>query len=64
MMYKVIDIIESDFGCEGIPEGQEPTCEVILEDTETKERITVTAPDALLYKKGILQGSILESPEI
>ena len=35
MMYKVIDIIESDFGCEGIPEGQEPTCEVILEDTET-----------------------------
>ena len=30
MIYKVLDIIEPDFGCEGLPDGQVPMDEVIL----------------------------------
>lgn len=53
-MYKVIDIIEPDFGCEGLPDGQELCCEVLLENQESGERITVKVPDALLYEKEIV----------
>ncbi len=54
-MYRVIDIIEPDFGCEGIPEGEEPCCEVLLED-ENGGRLTVKAADAELYRKCITVG--------
>ncbi len=50
-MYKVIDIIEPDFGCEGLPDGQEIYCEVILENN--RECLTVKIPDAELYQKDI-----------
>lgn len=56
-MYIVKDILEPDFGCEGLPDGQELCCEVILEDGESGERVTVKAPDAELYEKGIDVGS-------
>lgn len=51
--YKVINIFEQDFGCEGLPDGQEYSVNVILENLETKERITITQVDAELYKKNI-----------
>ncbi len=51
--YKVINIFEEDFGCEGLPEGQEYTVNVILENCKTKELITISQPDAELYKKNI-----------
>ena len=54
-MYKVIDIIEPDFGCEGLPEGQEPCCDVILKN-ENGDVKTVSIPDAELYRKDILPG--------
>lgn len=54
-MYKVIEIIEPDFGCEGVPEGQEVCCDVLLED-EQNNRKTVTVPDAELYQKEIYEG--------
>ena len=46
--YKVINIFEQDFGCEGLPEGQEYTVNVVLEDLKTKEKITITQVDAEL----------------
>lgn len=56
MKYQVIEIIEPDFGCEGLPDGEEPCCEVILED-ENKNRITLQIPDKELYQKNIDVGS-------
>ncbi len=54
-MYKVIDIIEPDFGCEGLPDGQEICCEVILESENG--RLSVKMPDAELYRQEIDIGS-------
>lgn len=56
-MYIVKEILEPDFGCEGLPDGQELCCEVILEESESGETLTVKAPDAELYEKGIDVGS-------
>lgn len=56
-MYIVKDILEPDFGCEGLPDGQELCCEVILEDQESGQVLTVKAADAELYEKGIEVGS-------
>lgn len=57
-MYRVVEIVEPDFGCEGIPDGQEPCCEVVLENENGK--ITVSVPDAELYQKEIWEGTNVE----
>lgn len=59
-MYKVIDITEHDFGCEGLPDGEEYYVDVVLENIDTAERITVNVPDAELYRKEINTGSIVK----
>ena len=59
-MYKVIDIIEPDYGCEGIPDGEEALCDVILESQEDGSRRTVKAPDLDLFAKLIEVGTIVE----
>ena len=56
-MYKVKDIIEPDFGCEGLPDGEEICCEVVLEDEQSGGLLTVRVPDAELYRKNITVGS-------
>ena len=56
-MYKVKDIIEPDFGCEGLPDGEEICCEVLLEDEQSGGLMTVRVPDAELYRKNITVGS-------
>lgn len=59
MVYKVVDIIEPDFGCEGLPEG-----EVLMDDivllSQDGERITLKAEDEMLYKDGIDVGSFVK----
>lgn len=55
-MYKVKDIIEPDFGCEGIPDGEQLCCEVVIEDIETGVLSTVIVPDEELYGKCIVEG--------
>ena len=52
-IYKVIDITEQDFGCEELPEGEKYSVDVILEDIEKNEKLTISAPDAELYEKSI-----------
>ena len=39
MIYKVLDIIEPDFGCEGLPDGQVPMDEVILLDQDNNKKV-------------------------
>lgn len=58
-MFVVREIIEPDFGCEGVPDGQEPLCEVVLAD-ENGARMSVAVPDAELYKKKITEGAFVE----
>ena len=57
--YKVINIYEQDFGCEGLPEGKEYSVDVVLSNIETNEEITISAPDAELYEKNINIGSLV-----
>lgn len=58
-MYKVLEIIEPDFGCEGLPDGQEPVCTVILE-SDNGEGLTVLVPDMELYEKNITEGCLVD----
>ena len=57
--YRVIRIIEPDFGCEGRPEGEKPTDIVYLENVKTQEQLSIKAFDEILYKKEIEENSII-----
>lgn len=54
-MYTVIKIIENDYGCEGVPDGQEPMVKVKLCD-ESGAVLWITESDPLLYRLGIDEG--------
>lgn len=58
-MYKIIDIIEADFGCEGLPDGEEYCVDIVMQNIETNNIIIVKYPDAELYRKEIDVGSIV-----
>ena len=38
MKYKVIDISEEDYGCEGIPEDSELMCSVLIESSDGTQK--------------------------
>lgn len=59
MLYKVVDIIEPDFGCEGLPDGAVLCDEVVLV-SQNGERLTVKAEDEMLYREGIDVGSTVK----
>ena len=44
-----------DFGCEGLPEGQQPVDDVLLQD-ESGNQITIQIPDAQLYASNLNEG--------
>ena len=54
--YKVTEICEIDFGCEGRPENMEDLVQVRL-CSSTGESLTVQASDAGLYEQDITEGS-------
>ena len=56
--YKVIHIIEPDFGCEGLPDGSVRMDQVILQDG-SGVRITVEVADAYLYEQQIDEGDVV-----
>lgn len=58
-IYKVIDIKEQDFGCEERPSDMEDCVDVILQDNETNEKITISVSDAELYEKQIDVNSLV-----
>ena len=55
MIYKVPDIIEPDFGCEGLPDGQVPMDEVILLDEDNNKKV-IKQGDMYLYQMDINVG--------
>lgn len=56
--YKVIHIIEPDFGCEGLPDGSVRMDQVIIQDG-SGVRITVEVADAYLYEQQIDEGDVV-----
>ena len=56
MRYTITKITEPDFGCEGLPEGEERVDLVQLRAEDGSER-TVSVPDELLYRLGLDVGS-------
>lgn len=61
--YRVIQIVEPDFGCEGIPEGQKPMDMVYLENVRTKEHMIIKVPDEVLYQEEIEEGTVITEKE-
>ena len=54
--YKVTEITEMDFGCEGRPKGMEDLVQVRLCPSEG-ESMTVQVSDASLYEQDIIEGT-------
>lgn len=55
MVYTIESIIEPDFGCEGLPEGEERMDTVVLRGEGGA--LTVRVADALLYRLRLDVGS-------
>ena len=55
LIYKVLDIIEPDFGCEGLPDGQVPMDEVVLLDEDNNKKV-IKQGDMYLYQMDINVG--------
>jgi hypothetical protein len=59
MKYKIIRILEPDFGCEGRPDGYEQVDDVIIENDQG-ERKTLKMKDAELYRLQLDEGDTIE----
>ena len=53
MKYKVIDISEEDYGCEGIPENSELMCSVLIESSDGTQKWLKIADRYLRENPGI-----------
>ena len=51
-LYKVVDIEEPDFGCEGLPEHMERMDKVTIKNAENKKQ-TLNVADKYLYEQNI-----------
>ncbi len=59
MKYRILKIYDDDYGCEGVPEGQEPMCSVLTEDEKKVER-WIKLSDSYLTENNINEGDITE----
>lgn len=59
MKYTILRIMEEDYGCEGIPEGEELMCSVLLRDENGRESWK-KLPDRYLTENSLDIGSELE----
>ena len=63
MRYKIIEILEPDFGCEGRPEGYVQVDDVVVEDDLGSQHI-LKMEDAKLYELELDVGSYMEIEEV
>lgn len=52
----VLQIFDEDYGCEGVPEGEEPLCRVLLQDADGNEA-WLKIPDIYLTRNNIQENS-------
>jgi len=62
MKYTIIRILEEDYGCEGIPDGEEPMCSVLVRDTNGCEKMLRIA-DSWLTENNLDRGSVFDWDE-
>ncbi|MBR0485974.1 MAG: hypothetical protein IJJ69_14560 [Oscillospiraceae bacterium] len=55
MNYLILKILEEDYGCEGVPEGEELLCRVLLQD-ESGQQVWKKIPDSLLTEQNLNEG--------
>ena len=60
MRYTIIRITEEDYGCEGIPEGEELMCSVLVRDENDSEKWLKLA-DSYLTSHKLNIGSVFTS---
>lgn len=63
MKYKVTDLIESDYGCEGLAPGEEPMVTLILSD-ENGNISQARVEDKLTLEKNWDVGAEIDSAEL
>lgn len=59
MKYTIVGIFEEDYGCEGVPENEEPMCNVLLKDIDGNEK-WVKLADSYLTKHDLNEGDTIE----
>lgn len=62
MKYKVLEIFDEDYGCEGVAEGAEPMCNIVLSDNNGNRKIMKLSEQYIAEKK-ISEGDIIDFPE-
>lgn len=55
----VLQIFDEDYGCEGVPDGQEPMCSVLVQDTDGSQK-WIKLSDSYLTENGIHEGDTIE----
>ena len=59
MKYKITDISEEDYGCEGIPDGKEPEC-IVTAENEINDRKVIKLTDSFLTENNLNIGSYID----
>jgi len=59
MRYTILDIIEWDYGCEGVPDGEEPMCSVFVRGEDGSEK-TLKLSDSYLTENHLNVGDTIE----
>lgn len=59
MKYTILEIIEWDYGCEGVPDGEEPMCSVVVKGENGNER-TIKLSDSYLSENHLNIGDTIE----
>jgi len=62
MRYTILEIYEEDYGCEGIPDGEEPMCSVRVRSENGIEKL-LKITDSYLTENKLDRGSILNWDE-
>lgn len=62
MRFTILDIFEEDYGCEGIPDGEEPMCSVRVRDDNGSEKLLRIA-DSYLTANRLERGSVFDWDE-
>ena len=55
----VLQILDEDYGCEGVPDGEEPMCRVLVQGKDSTEK-WLKIPDSYLTKNVIHEGDSIE----
>ncbi len=59
MNYKILEICEEDYGCEGVPEGQEPMDRILVIGSDMEKK-WIRVSDRYLIENNLNEGDYIE----